>query len=65
MTRSQGTLTVALAVAVCALASPASALQLRYPNTRKTDVADDYHGTRIADPTAGSRILTAPRPPSE
>src|SRR5690606_15540523 len=24
--------------------------QLKYPETKKTDVVDDYHGTRVADP---------------
>src|SRR6516164_6824021 len=23
---------------------------LKYPNTRKTDQVDDYHGTKVADP---------------
>lgn len=28
----------------------AAAAQLTYPETRKTDQTDDYHGTRVADP---------------
>lgn len=32
------------------LAPAASAQTVRYPETRKADVVDDYHGTRVADP---------------
>lgn len=28
----------------------AAAAQLQYPETRKTDTVDDYHGTKVADP---------------
>ncbi len=33
-----------------ASAAPAVAQTLQYPAARKSDVADDYHGTRVADP---------------
>lgn len=29
---------------------PETQAQLTYPNTRKTDVVEDYHGTKVADP---------------
>lgn len=32
------------------LAAPLSAQQFKYPETKKNDVKDDYHGTVIADP---------------
>src|SRR5256712_12876004 len=31
-------------------AAPAGAQTLQYPTARKSDVADDYHGTRVPDP---------------
>ncbi len=36
--------------AALAVALPASAQQLRYPDTRKTDQIDVYHGVTVADP---------------
>jgi prolyl oligopeptidase len=36
---------------VCALeVAPVSAQKLAYPQTRKSDQVDDYHGTKVADP---------------
>jgi prolyl oligopeptidase len=45
----------AAALAVSALAavlmtSVAQESKLKYPETKKGDVVDDYHGTRVADP---------------
>jgi prolyl oligopeptidase len=34
----------------CAVGSTFAAEPLRYPVTRKDDVVDDYHGTKVADP---------------
>jgi hypothetical protein len=44
-----------IAVFIMAFASltPSSFLRgqsINYPNTRKTDQVDDYHGTKVADP---------------
>jgi prolyl oligopeptidase len=36
--------------AAAAVAAPASAQRVQYPTTRATEPADDYHGTRVADP---------------
>src|SRR5207244_10486562 len=33
-----------------ASAAPAGAQSLQYPAARKSDVVDDYHGTRVPDP---------------
>lgn len=43
----------AAALAVAAVLTAADAQEtktLTYPDTKKTDAADDYHGTRVADP---------------
>jgi prolyl oligopeptidase len=41
---------VAAAAAVFGMLMPAFAQQLNYPQTRKTDQVDDYHGVKVADP---------------
>src|SRR5215510_15853000 len=45
---------LALAVAVVSAAAcqttPAANTALRYPPTKKVDLVEDYHGTKIADP---------------
>jgi prolyl oligopeptidase len=42
---------IALTVAAFAAASgSAQETRLKYPDTRKIDVVDDYHGTKVADP---------------
>ena len=39
------------ALSVCLmLAMTTAETQIRYPETRKTDQVDDYHGTKVADP---------------
>jgi prolyl oligopeptidase len=43
-------LLITLCAALCAASTPAVAQTLKYPVTNKGDVADDYHGTRVADP---------------
>jgi prolyl oligopeptidase len=47
--RPVGILTIASAVAVVVQVS-ALTQKLQYPSTRKADVVDDYHGTKVADP---------------
>ena len=42
-------LATACLVALATLALPAQT-PLTYPATRKADVVDDYHGTKVADP---------------
>jgi prolyl oligopeptidase len=39
-----------LATTILTMPLDADEKPLRYPTTRQSDVADDYHGTRIADP---------------
>jgi prolyl oligopeptidase len=39
-----------LAAAALAAATPAAAQELDYPETRRGDVVEDYHGTPVADP---------------
>src|SRR5208283_1778806 len=41
---------LALAAAALGVLIPASAQQLNYPQTRKVDQLDDYHGVKVADP---------------
>ena len=41
---------LALAAAALAIALPACAQQLNYPQTRKGEQVDDYHGVKVADP---------------
>jgi prolyl oligopeptidase len=41
---------VAAVAAVFGMLMPAFAQQLNYPQTRKTDQVDDYHGVKVADP---------------
>ena len=41
---------VATIAALLVAEASAGAQRLRYPTTRKTDVADDFNGTRVADP---------------
>ncbi|HEX6940548.1 MAG TPA: prolyl oligopeptidase family serine peptidase [Longimicrobiales bacterium] len=50
--RNHGTSRVASTLLAAALAAPgaASAQTIRYPATKKVDVVDDYHGTKVADP---------------
>src|SRR6476661_3662899 len=38
------------AVALLVVPAPSQERKLTYPDTKKVDVADDYHGTRVADP---------------
>src|SRR5215211_3993737 len=52
---SSASRTATVAVALAALGSPVAAQQggesaIHYPATRTVDQADDYHGTRVADP---------------
>ena len=35
---------------VCAPAAQSGAKKLTYPDTERTDVVDDYHGTPVPDP---------------
>src|SRR5882672_606175 len=39
-----------LLTAMLTSAAPAGAQTLQYPAARKSDVVDDYHGTRVPDP---------------
>ncbi|HEX7118657.1 MAG TPA: prolyl oligopeptidase family serine peptidase [Longimicrobiales bacterium] len=50
--RNHGTSRVASTLLAAALAAPgaAAAQEIRYPETKKVDVVDDYHGTKVADP---------------
>ncbi len=41
---------MALLAVVFFLCSPLIGQNVAYPNTRKTDQVDDYHGTKVADP---------------
>src|SRR5437660_1444021 len=34
----------------CSLAVSAGGTALKYPQTKRGDVVDDYHGTKVADP---------------
>ncbi len=43
-----GSVLAALLFAV--ITTPASGSGMQYPETRKVDVVDDYHGTKVADP---------------
>jgi prolyl oligopeptidase len=46
--RAVRTLVAIVTLAICA--APSFAQQLDYPQTRKGDQVDDYHGTKVADP---------------
>jgi prolyl oligopeptidase len=51
---------VILAVSACALAAGvAKAQALHYPETRRADVVEDYHGVKIADPYRGLEDLNS------
>ncbi len=52
----------ACALVVAAALSPADAAAqtIRYPETKKVDVVDDYHGTRVADPYRWLEDTNAP-----
>lgn len=41
-------------------ATPGAAQQLRYPEARRSDQVDDYHGTRVADPYRWLEDVDAP-----
>ena len=41
---------LALAAAALGVLIPASAQTLNYPQTRKGEQVDDYHGVKVADP---------------
>src|SRR5689334_6755479 len=42
--------TLSLLAAIMAVANGQATGRLEYPHTRKGDVVEDYHGTKIADP---------------
>ena len=44
------TRSLALLLLLACLAAPVRGQTLPYPDTRKGDVVDDYHGTEVADP---------------
>ncbi|MGB3616554.1 MAG: hypothetical protein WBA12_00415 [Catalinimonas sp.] len=37
---------------------------LTYPTTRRVDTVDTYFGVEVADPTAGLKTTSRPRPPT-
>jgi hypothetical protein len=37
-------------------------MKLTYPLTQTVPQTDDYHGTLVADPSAGSKMSTRPKP---
>ncbi|HRG89687.1 MAG TPA: hypothetical protein PLW44_11750, partial [Chitinophagales bacterium] len=41
---------VALVTVVMVSCSQKAAVKLKYPETKKTDVTDEYFGTKVADP---------------
>ena len=51
--RTTGLLTLTALAAMCLLREPAALAdgrKLTYPEAKKADVVDDYHGTKVADP---------------
>jgi prolyl oligopeptidase len=49
MTASRHLLSVCAGLSIC-LATPLSSQTLKYPETKKDDVVENYHGTTVADP---------------
>jgi hypothetical protein len=44
------------------LLSAAQTSPLVYPQPKRGDQVDDYHGVKVADPTAGWKTQTPPKP---
>src|ERR1700736_93231 len=50
MSHTSGTVAVLFVAVLAVVAAVAEPPRLDYPKTRKGDVIDDYHGTKVADP---------------
>ena len=54
--------TLIMCTALLVAGGAAAQSKITYPKAKTVDTVDDYFGTKVADPIAGSRTTIAPKP---